>query len=149
MTALVVLTLLAAGMIFFGRQIEIGPFDEEGESDVVFVTEYFASLTAEDRTDSAGNALVETLAILRRDRENLHQPPPDPSGSTPDTRSSEDSYFATASRRVQLGDAILSIPEDLEDRLLTEDVDVRVLVHSRAGDARLLVGVSPAEGIHP
>lgn len=138
---LVVLAVLAIGTIFLARQITIGPFDEEPREEIYFITEYHAFIAKEDRVDNRGEPLTDVLAILRRDRENYHLHMIRQQGDTEDLRL-DAGAFATEEKRAELSRAELSIPDMLKARMLTGDMRVRVLLHSRARDPRLLVAVS-------
>ena len=141
LAGLVVLAAFAIGTIFLARQIEIGPFDEEPQEEVYFITEYHAYIARVDRTDAHGAPLSDILAILRRDRENYHAHKIGQQGDTEDVRLNIGA-FATEEKLAELSRAEMSIPDALKARMLAGDVQVRVLVHSRARDSRLLVAVS-------
>ena len=141
LAGLVVLAAIAVGTIFLARQIKIGPFDEEPQEEIYFITEYHAYVAEADRTDAHGEPLSDVLAILRRDRENYHAPKIRQQGDTEELRLNIGA-FATEEQRAELSRAELSIPDALKAQLLTRDMRVRVLVHSRARDSRLLAAVS-------
>lgn len=138
---LIILAVVAIGTIFYARQIDIGPIDDEPLQELSFVTEYDAHIAKADRTDDSGAPLGDVLAILRRDRENYHTHHIRQQGDTDHARTPVDT-FATDEMRAQLSSAELSIPDALRAQLPTRDTNVRVLVHRRAHDARLLVAVS-------
>ena len=141
LVAAVLLLMLVIGTIIAGRQISIGPFDEEPPNDAKYVAEYRATLAAPDRTDEIGRPITDVLDMLRRDRDNVYANAIRQRGDGDDSVAAR-KFFARAANRAALSSAELSIPDALRTRVMAGQAEVRVLIHRRDRDGRLLVAVS-------